>query len=628
MTHAATDAGWTAELTVFTPEGGEHVYDVSTLPVVIGKGRSCAIPLSGWKAGKEHARLTRHDKGIWIEDLGTMAGTWVGGARIVRHGPLDFGDEIVVAGYRMRLTKQMLAVLRSHAPNTALGELPTTSVIGWDIEDPGDPKPLTKGGQDIAPAPTPPAQPSKTEGARILGFGRKPRPAPTDGEPSGNARIPAVPMPKDAATPAQSQTVYTWRQRIHELLLDTIDLRRRDLMRMSDQELREETEALIREIVRQEDTNIHAEVDREFLVTSVLHEAVGLGPLEELLSDPSITEIMVNRYNEVFVEKRGRLLRHGVSFTSDRAVLGIIERIVTPLGRRIDESSPMVDGRLKDGSRVNAVIPPLAIKGPTVTIRKFPAKKLQPSDLIEYNSVSQAMVDFLRVCVEQRKNVIVSGGTGSGKTTFLNVLSNFIPDGERIVTVEDAAELRLNHSHLVSLEARPSNAEGRGAVPIRDLVRNCLRMRPDRIVVGECRGGEALDMLQAMNTGHEGSMTTLHANAPRDAVARLETLVLMAGVDLPLAAVREQIASAVDIIVQQSRFACGSRKITSITEVCGMENGRIQLLELFKFDRKGRDEEGRVAGEFVACGVLPTFYDELREQGAVTDISIFQEARA
>jgi pilus assembly protein CpaF len=344
-----------------------------------------------------------------------------------------------------------------------------------------------------------------------------------------------------------------------------------------------------------------------------------------LLGDASITEIMVNRFDEIFIERAGQLQRYPMSFTSDRTVLGVIERIVTPLGRRIDESSPMVDARLKDGSRVNAVIPPLALKGPTLTIRKFAAKKLQPADLVAYGSISEAMVAFLRVCVVYRKNVIVSGGTGSGKTTFLNVLSNFIPDGERIITIEDAAELRLNHSHLISLEARPANAEGRGAVPIRDLVKNCLRMRPDRIVVGECRGGEALDMLQAMNTGHEGSLTTLHANSPRDALARLETMVLMSGMELPLQAIREQIASAVDIVVQQTRFPCGSRKIVSVAEVTGMEGGRIQLQELFRFERKGRSDQGKVSGEFIACQALPTFYDDLQEQGAALDVGIFSQ---
>ena len=296
---------------------------------------------------------------------------------------------------------------------------------------------------------------------------------------------------------------------------------------------------------------------------------------------------MVNRFDEMYVERSGRLGRHPLAFTGDRAVMGVIERIVAPLGRRIDESSPMVDARLKDGSRVNAIIPPLALKGPSLTIRKFAKRKLGAEDLVSFGAVSPAMARFLEVCVEARKNIVVSGGTGSGKTTLLNMLSNFIPDGERIITVEDAAELKLHHEHLVSLESRPANVEGKGAVPIRDLVRNTLRMRPDRIVVGECRGGEALDMLQAMNTGHDGSLTTLHANTPRDALARLETMVLMAGMDLPLAAIREQIASAVDIMVQQTRFACGSRKVTSITEVTGMESGKIQMQELFRFQPQG-----------------------------------------
>jgi pilus assembly protein CpaF len=301
---------------------------------------------------------------------------------------------------------------------------------------------------------------------------------------------------------AEANADFTWRKRIHERLLDTIDLRRRDLNRMSDDELRAETTALVREIIAAE-AALPGGLDREQLCSEVLDEAIGLGPLETLLADESVSEIMVNRFDQIFVERGGRIAPHPTTFTSDRAVLGVIERIVAPLGRRIDESSPMVDARLRDGSRVNAIIPPLALKGPTLTIRKFARRALEVADLVRMGSLSHEMAAFLRTCVEQRRNIVVSGGTGSGKTTFLNLLSNFIPDGERIITIEDAAELRLRHSHLVSLEARPSNLEGRGAISIRDLVRNALRMRPDRIVVGECRGGEALDMLQAMNTGHE-----------------------------------------------------------------------------------------------------------------------------
>jgi pilus assembly protein CpaF len=305
--------------------------------------------------------------------------------------------------------------------------------------------------------------------------------------------------------------------------------------------------------------------------------------------------------------------------------MGVIERIVAPLGRRIDESSPMVDARLKDGSRVNAIIPPLALKGPCLTIRKFARHKLGAEDLVRFGAISPQMASFLETCVVGRKNIVVSGGTGSGKTTLLNILSNFIPGGERVVTVEDAAELKLSHEHLISLESRPANVEGKGAVTIRELVKNTLRMRPDRIVVGECRGAEALDMLQAMNTGHEGSLTTLHANTPRDGLARLETMVLMAGMDLPLVAIREQIASAVHIVVQQTRFACGSRKVTSITEISGMESGKIQMQELFRFVSQGyRGVDKLVAGYFTGCDMVPTFYEDLQASGAQLDMAIFR----
>jgi pilus assembly protein CpaF len=336
-----------------------------------------------------------------------------------------------------------------------------------------------------------------------------------------------------------------------------------------------------------------------------------------LLAAPEITEIMVNRYDEIYVERGGRLWRHPAAFTSEQSVRWVIERIVTPLGRRIDESSPMVDARLPDGSRVHAIIPPVAMKGASLTIRKFPQRRPKMPDLIAAASLSNAMAQFLSLCVKMRKNLVVSGGTGSGKTTLLNILSNEIPDGERIVTIEDAAELRLNHDHLVALEARPANQEGRGHIDIRELVRNALRMRPDRIVVGECRGAEAFDMLTAMNTGHEGSLTTLHANSPRDALGRLESMILMAGLDLPLDAVREHIAASVDLVVQQARLADGRRVVTSIAEVAGMESGRIQLQDLFRFDRQSG---------FVGCGALPGFAQRWADEGATLDPGWFTEA--
>lgn len=405
-----------------------------------------------------------------------------------------------------------------------------------------------------------------------------------------------------------------------------MDLRRVDVRNMDEDELRRITQALIAEIIAS-DTSIAADIDRSRLAKDLLNEVVGLGPLEDLLADPSVSEIMVNRFDEIYVERKGRLTKADIAFSTDQAVMGAIERIVAPIGRRIDESSPMVDARLKDGSRVNAVIPPLALKGCNITIRKFSKNKLVDQDMINYGSVTKEMMQFLKIAVDQAANIVISGGTGSGKTTLLNVMSNYIPDDERIVTVEDAAELQLAKPHLISLESRPPNSEGKGAITIRDLVKNCLRMRPDRIVVGECRGGEALDMLQAMNTGHDGSMTTAHANTPRDCIARLEVMTLMAGLDLPLRAIREQIASAVHMIVQQSRFPDGSRKVTHITEVTGMEGDIVQLQDIFLFKQDGYDDQGKIKGQFVATGNIPDFCQELARRGIPVDLSIFQSKK-
>ncbi len=354
--------------------------------------------------------------------------------------------------------------------------------------------------------------------------------------------------------------------------------------------------------------------ERTRMLEQITDEIVGLGPLEPLLRDESITEVMVNGPRQVYVERAGKLELTNITFQNDEHVMRIIDRIISPIGRRVDESSPMVDARLVDGSRVNAVIPPISLVGPVVTIRKFASTPLTTDDLIRYGTSTPEMFDFLRACVEARLNVFVSGGTGSGKTTMLNVLSSFIPNDERIVTVEDAAELQLRQEHVVTLESRPANIEGKGAVPIRELVRNALRMRPDRIIVGECRSGEALDMLQAMNTGHDGSMSTGHANTPRDMLARLETMVLFAGVELPLRAVREQIASAVDLIVHQERLKDGSRKITNITEVQGMEGDVIVLQDVFVFEQTGV-VEGKVQGRLRPTGVRPRFAEKFEAHG-------------
>lgn len=359
------------------------------------------------------------------------------------------------------------------------------------------------------------------------------------------------------------------------------------------------------------------------LFKEIIDDVLGFGPLQSLLEDDSVSEVMVNGPDSVYVEKEGKLVKSGVTFENDDAVLRIIEKIILPLGRRIDEDSPTVDARLPDGSRVNAVISPVAIDGPTITIRKFAKGRLSVDQLIQYGSVTANMAKFLEACVVSRLNIMISGGTGSGKTTLLNVLSGFIPRTERIVTIEDAAELQLQQDHVVRMETKPPNTEGKYQVSIRELVRNSLRMRPDRIVVGEVRGGEALDMLQAMNTGHDGSLTTLHANSPRDALSRLETMCLMAGMEMPLSVIREQIASAIDVIVQQSRLSDGSRKITSITEVAGMEGQTIVMTDIFKFEKTGIAPEGKVIGELKPTGIRPFFTPRLEQNGFALGPEVF-----
>ena len=596
------------QIEITGPDGLQRLVQVPD-DSMIGKGSQNEIRLDSWRVGKEHARLFKTPGGVLLEDMGTFGGVLVNNERIdSQHGPLKGSDVIGVGPYKLRVTEIGTAsgVVQAAAPSSR------SNAAAYRNQNATDEMRASRAA----------AEKAQEEVLRE----RDAAPSAAPAVPAQAAAAAAYPVVLAPAAALKDQE-FEWRKRIHSTLLDTMDLRRHDVSSMSDTQLRVETSALIQEIISARENDIPRELNRKLLMKQVLDEAIGLGPLEELLDDDSISEIMVNRYDQIYVERGGRLERHPLTFTGDRAVLGVIERIVAPLGRRIDESSPMVDARLKDGSRVNAIIPPLALKGPTLTIRKFAKRKLTGQDLVEFGALSPEMADFLQICVKARKNIIVSGGTGSGKTTLLNILSNFIPAGERIITVEDAAELQLHHEHLISLESRPANVEGKGAVHIRDLVKNTLRMRPDRIVVGECRGAEALDMLQAMNTGHEGSLTTLHANTPRDGLARLETMVLMAGMDLPLVAIREQISSAVDMVVQQTRFACGSRKVTSITELSGMESGKIQIQELFKFVNKGYGggDHGvnKVQGYFSGCGMVPTFYEELRAAGADLDMGIF-----
>ncbi len=373
-----------------------------------------------------------------------------------------------------------------------------------------------------------------------------------------------------------------------------------------------------------EQAHVHLPEDvQRGIFADVLNDMMGYGPIQPLLDDPDVTEVMVNGPKKVYVEKKGQLLRTHIAFDDDAHVLRIIERIILPLGRRVDSDSPTVDARLPDGSRVNAVVRPVSLDGPSITIRKFAKDKLTTQDLIQFGTLTPNMAEFLRACVLARLNIIISGGTGSGKTTLLNDLSGYIPENERIITIEDAAELRLQQDHVLRMETKPANVDGGGETTVRDLVRNSLRMRPDRIVVGECRSGEALDMLQAMNTGHDGSLTTLHANSPRDALSRLETLVLMAGVDLPLKVVRQQVSSAVDLIVQQSRLRDGARKITAITEVAGMEGDTIVLTDIFKYEQTGVTHDGKVLGELKATGIRPLFSPRLEAAGYKLGAELF-----
>lgn len=386
-------------------------------------------------------------------------------------------------------------------------------------------------------------------------------------------------------------------------------------------EVRRQIQELFNAILAEENMLL-SKSERERLFESIVADITGLGPLESLLGDDTITEIMVNGPKNIFIEQKGKVTLSGVTFENEEHVLRIIDRIVAPLGRRVDESQPMVDARLQDGSRVNVVIRPIALCGPTVTIRKFSKTPLTIQDLIRFGSLTPEIAQFLRAAVISAVNSVVSGGTGSGKTTLLNVLSSFIPNDERIITVENAAELQLQQEHVVSLESRPPNIEGKGAISIRDLVVNCLRMRPERIVVGECRGGEALDMLQAMNTGHDGSLTTLHANSPRDAIARLEVMCLMAGMDLPVRAIREQVASAVDMVVQQSRMRDGSRKVVAITEVQGMEGEMVTMSNIFEFEQTNV-ENGKIVGRIRPTGIRPRFYERIEDSGINLPPSVF-----
>ncbi|HLL13784.1 MAG TPA: CpaF family protein [Pyrinomonadaceae bacterium] len=437
------------------------------------------------------------------------------------------------------------------------------------------------------------------------------------------ALMPQAARPGDETPAGGQHTFQEMKSRLHRAIINRMDLTK--LSQLDADQLRAEVSRLAEGLLAMENTPLSTN-DRERLVEEVRHELFGLGPLEPLLADPTISDILVNSPQNIYIERRGKLERTSVTFKDDEHLMRVIERIVSSVGRRIDESSPMVDARLSDGSRVNAIIPPLSLDGPVLSIRRFGAEPLRVSKLIEIGAITKDIADMFEMCVSARLNILISGGTGAGKTTLLNALSAYIPEEQRIVTIEDSAELQLQQPHVVRLETRPPNIEGRGEVTQRDLVKNALRMRPDRIVIGEVRGGEAIDMLQAMNTGHDGSLTTVHANTPRDALARLETMIQMTGMKLSERAMRQQIASALNLVIQAARLSDGTRRVVSISEITGMEGDTITMQEIFMFERKGIDKDGNVVGRFRPTGVRPRFAERLKVYGMQLPRVFFEES--
>ena len=561
-------------LTILKPGEAPVSCKIPAGDFLIGRGDGAQIRLRDPAISDRHAMLHVADGCVSVEDLGSSNGTVVRGAEIEADFAvaLSPGDVVSLGDYALRFE--------------------------WEVAV------APEAGAASAPEAKPPARPLEA------------------------AAAPEPEKPAESIDDGLRQVRREIKNQIHRELVQRLDLKRLSAARTSSDELNRRAREMLASIIEEVRAKLPAGVDPARLADEIYNEALRLGPLEEFLEDNTISEIMINGPQKVFVERRGKLELTDQTFMDDASVLAVIERIVSPIGRRIDESQPYVDARLPDGSRVNAIIPPLSLVGPCVTIRKFSKVPLTVEDFVRFGTWTREMAHFLDVCVKMRKNIIVAGGTGSGKTTLLNLLSSFIPTAERIVTIEDAAELRLEQPHLVRLESRPPNIEGKGAITIRDLVRNALRMRPDRIIVGECRGGEALDMLQAMNTGHDGSLTTVHANSPRDVVSRLETMVLMSGMELPSRAIREQISSAVDLIVHESRFSDGTRRITHVTEVMGLEGTQTIMQDIFEFKQTGVSSDGKIQGYLAPTGSVPSFFEQIKLRGLELDPAIFQPERA
>ena len=530
----------------------------------LGRLESSDIVLNDMAVSRRHATIFSNGGECFIEDNASTAGTWINGEKILGRRKISNSDKIKIGSFEITVS-------------------------------------MPERGQPVA--------------GRII-------PLPENAPQNSSSRMPLYDV--QTSTEMYSDIMLELARTVQSRVLEILNMSGTSANKISAEAMKPKVEDALEQILREIRHRIPSGIQIEKFRAVLMDDLIGFGPLSPLLRDPDISEIMINGPDNIFIESKGIQYRTAVRFNGESHLQSIIQRIVEPLGRHIDAASPMVDARLDDGSRVNAVIPPLSLDGSLVTIRKFASKKLTDDDLIKFGSLNRPMALFLKEAVRSRQNILVSGGTGSGKTTLLNILSQFIPEKERVITVEDSAELKLSHENLCRLEARPANIEGQGRVTIRDLVINTLRMRPDRIIVGECRGAEALDMLQAMNTGHDGSMTTCHANNPRDALSRLENMVMMAGFELPSSAIREQIASAINLIVQQTRMPDGSRKIVKITEVCGRENNTILLQDIFSYELEGYDENFKVVGRHTATGNIPRFIEELRQSGDLKlDMSVF-----
>jgi len=559
----------TIRLNIVKPDGATRVFEIDPGVYTVGSDDSNRIVLPQGGIAWRQAIVSYLADGCWVENLSRQGGVLLGGQPVT-------GRQLWAPGQRLQVGPYTLFLEGLPAPAAAPSPPPA--------------------------APAPPTPPPAAAAAKA-------------------AAAPALVAPAVAAdTDTRVQAI---KRQIHTELLARLDLKRMTASHTDEKELRKNAQRVIQEIVKEVRDRLPAGLDARQLAKDICDEALALGPLEELLADTDVTEIMVNGADDIYVERQGKLHKTGRHFLNDDSVMAIIERIVAPIGRRIDESQPYVDARLRDGSRVNAIIHPLSLVGPCLTIRKFSKEPFKVQDLIGFGTLNAEMAEFIQASVRMRKNIVVSGGTGSGKTTLLNVISDYLPLDDRIVTIEDAAELRLGQPHVIRLEARPPNIEGKGAITIRDLVRNALRMRPDRIVVGECRGGEALDMLQAMNTGHDGSLTTVHANSPRDVISRLETMVLMSGMDLPVRAIREQIGAAIHLVIHTARYSDGARKISKVTEVCGMEGDSITMQDIFIFNQTGVGADGRVQGRFEPTGSVPTYVEDMHARGIALNRRIF-----